>query len=40
MSCKEIHEELVNMEEVICPFCDKQISKQSKKQINVVISQR
>ena len=31
MSCKELHEELVNMEEVICPFCDKQISKQSKK---------
>ena len=31
MSCKELHEELINMEEVICPFCDKQISKQSKK---------
>ena len=31
MSCKELHKELVNMEEVVCPFCDKQISKQSKK---------
>ena len=31
MSCKEIHEELVNMEEVVCPFCNKQISKHTKK---------
>ena len=31
MSCKELHEELVNMEEVVCPFCDKQISKAIKK---------
>ena len=29
MSCKELHEELA-MEEVICPFCDKQISKHAK----------
>ena len=31
MSCKEIHEELVHMEEVICPFCNEQISKHTKK---------
>ena len=31
MSCKELHEELVNMEEVVCPFCNKQISKHTKK---------
>ena len=31
MSCKELHEELVNMEEVECPFCNKQISKHTKK---------
>ena len=40
MSCKEIHEELVNMEEVICPFCNKQISKHTKKQNNVAINQK
>ena len=37
MSCKELHEELVNMEEVECPFSNKQISKHTKKQINVVL---
>ena len=31
MGCKELHEELVNMEEVVCPFCNKQISKHTKK---------
>ena len=31
MSCKELHKELVNMEEVVCPFCNKQISKHTKK---------
>ena len=31
MSCEEIHEELVNMEEVVCPFCNKQISKHTTK---------
>ena len=30
MSCKELHNELVNMEEVICPFCNKKIGKQTK----------
>ena len=31
MSCKELHKELVNMEEVVCSFCNKQISKHTKK---------
>ena len=31
MSCKELHEELVNMEEVVCPFCNKRTSKHTKK---------
>ena len=31
MSCKNIHQELVNMEEIICPFCDKKIGKHTKK---------
>ena len=31
MSCKNIHEELVNMEEIICPFCNKNIGKHTKK---------
>ena len=31
MSCKELHNELVNMEEVICPFCNKKVGKQTKK---------
>ena len=31
MSCKELHKELVNMEEVVCPFCNKKISKHTKK---------
>ena len=26
MNCnKDIHEELINMEEVVCPFCDQQL---------------
>ena len=31
MSCKKIHQELVNMEEIICPFCNKKIGKHTKK---------
>ena len=31
MSCKNIHEELVNMEEIICPFCNNKIGNQTKK---------
>ena len=31
MSCRNIHQELVDMEEVICPFCDKKIGNQTKK---------
>ena len=30
MSCREIHDEFVNMEEVICPFSNKQIGKHTK----------
>ena len=31
MSCKNIHQELVNMEEIICPFCNEKIGKHTKK---------
>ena len=31
MSCKELHEEFVLMEEIICPYCDKKIGKRTKK---------
>ena len=31
MSCQKLHEELVNMEEIVCPFCNKQISKRIPK---------
>ena len=38
MSCKELHEEFVLMEEIICPYCDKNIGKRTKK-INQCCSQ-
>ena len=31
MSCKNIHEELVEIGEIICPFCYKKIGKRTKK---------
>ena len=39
MSCKNIHEELVNMEEIICPFCNKNIGKQTIKKETCCIKQ-
>ena len=39
MSCKNIHQELVDMEEINCPFCNKEIGKHTIKKETCCIEQ-